>query len=187
MANPIITPAPSPTLATVSRPALLADGSDAAFRRLIHGMLSYTHHVETVRDGFATLIGVTGIQYVLLMSVQRLQASGGISVSDVATWMRRSGAFITIEAGKLVQAGLIEKAADRQDRRRVLLRLTADGASRLASLAPRQQQLNDTLFEALDAAEFTALASLMEKLLPCGRRAADLIDYIVKQPDDRAA
>jgi DNA-binding MarR family transcriptional regulator len=180
-------PAPEPHLRTASRPELLPDGTDVAFRKMIHALLSFANHTETVRDGFGALIGITGVQYEVLMSVQRLQGTAGISVGDVAAWMRRSGAFITIEAGKLVRDGLLEKAADPKDRRRVLLRLTRLGQARLATLAPDQARVNDVLFETLSAKDFAAFSRILEQLLPCGRRATDLIAFLQKDRVNRAA
>ena len=165
--------------ATVSRADLLVGGSDAAFRRMIHAMLSFSRNVITVRDGFGTLIGVSGVQYELLMSVQRLQGGAGVAVGEVAGWMQRSGAFITIESGKLVAAGLLHKNADPTDRRRMLLRLTAEAEARLAALAPVQAEVNDALFDALNARNFARFAQLVDMLLPCGVRAATMIrDHI---------
>ena len=159
---------------TVSRPELLVGGSDAAFRRMIHALLSYTHHVETVRDGFGVLLGISGVQYELLMSVQRLQETKGVPVGQVAGWMQRSGAFVTIESGKLVRNGWLEKRIDPADRRRALLRLTAQARARLDALAPVQAEINDALFSALSAREFATLSRLLAKLLPCGAQAAAL-------------
>lgn len=169
-------PAPDPALNTISRAVLLADGTDAAFRRMIHMLLSFTHLVEAVRDGFGALIGISGIQYEILMSVQRMQEARGISVGEVASWLQRSGAFITIESGKLARAGWLEKRADQDDRRRVLLHLTKLAESRLAALAPVQAEINDLLFEQMTSPDLARLSSLLQRLLPCGRRALDRIE-----------
>jgi MarR family transcriptional regulator, organic hydroperoxide resistance regulator len=178
--------AAEPALATVSRPALLVDGGDGAFRAMIHALLSFSHHVESVRDGFGALIGVSGAQYEVLMSVQRLQGSRGVAVGDVAAWMQRSGAFITIEAGKLVRLGLVEKTVDARDRRRVLLRLTQAAHARLAALAPTQVAANDQLFAALETRDFAALSRTLERLLPCGAAAAALMGTIAKEGKNTA-
>src|SRR3954463_15750819 len=89
--------APPPT---VSRPALLVEGSDAEFRGLIHDLIAYGHRLDTCRDAFAAIVGISGAQYEILMLVSR--AAGLLSVGEVATRLHRSGAFITIEANKLV-------------------------------------------------------------------------------------
>src|SRR5438552_18765782 len=105
---------------TISRPALLVEGSDAEFRGLIHDLIAYGHRLDTCRDAFAALVGMSGAQYEILMLVSR--AAGLLSVGEVAARLHRSGAFITIEANKLVARGILEKVSDPADGRRVLLR-----------------------------------------------------------------
>src|SRR6476659_7331821 len=109
--------------ATVSRPALLVEGSDAEFRGLIHDLIAYGHRLDTCRDAFATIVAISGAQYEILMLVSR--AAGLLSIGEVAARLHRSGAFITIEANKLVASGILEKVADPADGRRVLLRANA--------------------------------------------------------------
>ena len=55
--------------------------------------------------------------------------------------MLQSGACTTIEIGKLVERGLLEKSADQKDRRRVRVRLTENVRKALAGVAPQQRQL----------------------------------------------
>src|SRR3954467_517793 len=104
---------------TVSRPALLVDGSDAEFRGLIHDLIAYGHRIDACRDAFAAIAGVSGAQYEILMLVSRAE---GLSIGEIAARMHRSGAFITIEANKLVERGILVKASDPQDGRKVLLK-----------------------------------------------------------------
>src|SRR5438067_13388632 len=85
---------------TVSRPALLVAGSDAEFRGLIHDLIAYGHRLDACRDVFAAIIGLSGVQYEILMLVSR---ADGLSIGEVAGRLHRSGAFITIEANKLAE------------------------------------------------------------------------------------
>src|SRR5216684_2747187 len=106
-------------LLTVTRPALLVDGSDGEFRTLIHRSMSFSRWVSTIRDGFGALIGISGVQYEIMILVSRLQGAEGITVGDLSIALHLSGAFTTIESGKLVDRGLLEKSTDLRDRRRV--------------------------------------------------------------------
>ena len=45
-----------------------------------------------------------------------------VPVVDVAQYIRRSGAFVTLESTKLVNLGFLEKLNDSADGRRVLLK-----------------------------------------------------------------
>src|SRR3981189_3661599 len=119
----------------VSRPALLVGGWDSEFRGLIHDLIAYGHRLDACRDAFAALVGLSGGQYEILMLASR---AGGLSIGEVAGRLHRSGAFITIEANKLVERGILEKASDPADGRRVLLKNTSKSLHLLESLAPLQ-------------------------------------------------
>ena len=127
---------------TVSRAALLARGSDEEFRGLIHALIAYGHQRDACRDAFAAIAGISGAQYEILMLVSR---ADGLSVGEVAARMHRSGAFITLEANKLVAAGILEKASDPADGRRVLLRMKEKSVQLLERMAPYQRRVNDVL------------------------------------------
>ena len=166
---------------TVSRPELLIDGSDAEFRSFVHGMLAFAARLEGVRSGFAGIIGLTGIQYTILISVNHLEHHGGVSVGMVAEHLHVSGAFVTIETGKLLKLGLLTKRPDRKDRRRVCLSVTTKGSELLKTLAPTQVQVNDALFEFLDAPQFRQFRGLVDEMTACGDRAVALLGYLSKQ------
>jgi DNA-binding MarR family transcriptional regulator len=169
-----------PRLLTVSRPDLLVDGSDAKLRNVIHRLHSHGQVMEKLAGGFGRLYGVSGVQHQIMTAVQRLQGTEGVAVVDVAEYIRRSGAFVTIESGKLVASDLLEKMSDATDGRRVLLRLTREGHKRLADLAPVQRRINDMLFASLDRDRFLQLAMLLEDLLPNAEHAADMLELINK-------
>ena len=158
-----------PVPLTVSRPALLAEGSDAQFRQLIHDLIAYGHRLDACRDAFAAIVGVSGAQYEILMLVSR---ADGLSVGEVAARLHRSGAFITLEANRLVERGILRKSSDPDDGRRVLLSTTPKGLGLVERLAPYQRSINDVLFECLDARRFAQLRALARDLVACGDRAA---------------
>ncbi len=160
---------------TVSRRSLLVNGSDAAFRDLIHDLIAYGHRLDACRDAFAQRVGVTGAQYEILMLVSRAE---GLSVGEVAARLHRSGAFITIESSRLVARGILEKAADPADGRRMLLRPNARSRLLLQSLAPTQRRINDVLFACLDAKRFRALRRLARDLVACGDRAVAQVESL---------
>ena len=169
---------PSLPPATVSRPALLVDGSDAEFRGLIHDLIAYGHRLDACRDAFAAIAGISGVQYEILMLVSR---AAGLSVGEVAARLHRSGAFITIEANKLGSRGILEKRSDPADGRRVLLQCTARGQALLERMAPYQRRINDVLFERLDARRFAQLRTLARDLVSSGDRAVALLDFMLHE------
>ena len=190
-------PKPKRDAATVSRPELLIEGSDSEFRGLVHDLMAFAHHIEACRDGFGAIVGLSGVQYEIFMAVRRFrsaqgaQAPAGISVGQVAARLHRSGAFITLEVNKLVAKGILAKADDPADGRRVLLSISKSGEALGRTLAPVQQQINDVLFACLDRRRFDKLRVLASELVGCGDRATALIDFLVSNhqtgADSRAA
>jgi len=172
-------PPPHPPL-TASRPALLAKGSDDAFRGLIHDLIAYGHRLDACRDAFAAIVGISGAQYEILMLVSRAE---GLSVGEVAARLHRSGAFITIEANKLVERGILGKTSDPKDGRRVLLRSTSRSFELLKTLAPYQVRINDVLFERLDARRFRELRALARDLVESGDRAVAMLELLMHEAE----
>jgi len=54
---------------TVSRPELLVQGSDRAFRSLVHGLFGFFARHEAIRSGHGARIGLVGIEYTVLISI----------------------------------------------------------------------------------------------------------------------
>ena len=171
--------APRPPL-TVSRSALLAQGSDAEFRGLIHDLIAYGHKLDACRDAFAAIAGISGAQYEILMLVSR---ADGLSVGEVASRLHRSGAFITIEANKLAERGILEKGSDPGDGRKVLLKTASKGQELLEHLAPYQRRINDVLFEFVDAKRFRELRALAAQLVGRGDRAVAMLDLLIQEAE----
>jgi len=165
---------------TVSRPALLAQGSDAEFRGLIHDLIAYGHKLDACRDAFAAIAGISGAQYEILMLVSR---ADGLSVGEVAARLHRSGAFITVEANKLAERGILEKGSDPGDGRKVLLQTTSKGQALLERLAPYQRRINDVLFEFVDARRFRELRALATELVARGDRAVSMLDQLIQEAE----
>jgi DNA-binding MarR family transcriptional regulator len=102
-------------------------------------------------------LGVTGGQASLLFTIQ---ARPGIGVRDLAVVERMSAAGMSKYVGRLEAAGLVEREASTADRRRVGLRVSAEGervlrsvkSRRTAWLAARLRELNDDELAAIDAA-----------------------------------
>jgi DNA-binding MarR family transcriptional regulator len=163
---------------TVSRAALLARGSDDEFRRLIHDLIAYGHKLDACRDAFAAIAGISGAQYEILMLVSRAE---GLSIGEIAARLHRSGAFITLEANKLAERGILDKASDPQDGRRVLLKNAARGFELLERMAPYQRRVNDVLFEPLDAKRFRELRALAAELVGQGDRAVAMLELLLQE------
>ncbi|RKR31315.1 MULTISPECIES: MarR family transcriptional regulator [Paraburkholderia] len=157
---------------TVTHPACLIDGSDAEFRHLVNGLLPFAARLLSVRDGFGSLVGLTGVQYSLLRAVSHLSAGEEVTVVKLAEHLHLSGAFVTVETNKLKQMGLVEKEANPEDKRKVRLTVTSAGSSLLDQLLPTQQEINDVLFEGITRTEFKVLCAMVDRLVVNGDQAA---------------
>jgi DNA-binding MarR family transcriptional regulator len=157
---------------------LLVDGSDAEFRDFILDMIAYGHRLDACRGAFAAIAGVSAAQYEILMLVSR---ADGVSVGEVAARLHRSGAFITIEANKLVERGVLAKAPDPDDGRKVRLQVTRKSREILERLAPYQVRINDVLFGHLSPKRFRELRALVREQLSAGDRAAALLGFLLQE------
>lgn len=177
----------TPRRPTVSKPQLLVDGSDSAFRSFIHDFLAFSAIVSDIRAGFGERLGMTGIGYTTLISIAYLQGRSGVGVNAIAEHLHLSGAFITTEVAKLVRAGLVHKGVNAKDKRRVLLTVTPAGRKLLNELVVVQAPVNDTLFDCLSAAEFVQLGNMLARLVPCGVRALSLLSYLTESQEGEGA
>lgn len=150
---------------TVNDPALLVEGSDARFRRLIYDLYSFSTRLDKLRGAISRTVGLTGRQYHILLVVAELGGGPPVTVNKVAEALRTSAAFVTKETGALIRAGLMDKAANPKDRRAVMLRLTAKGEAAIDALAPALRTINDDLFANIGAGAFRALAETMARLV----------------------
>ena len=178
-----------PAELTISKPELMVNGQDVAFRTFLHDFLAFSARVNQIRARFGEIIGITGTAYTTLISIAFLQAEGddeelGVGVNRVAQHLHLSGAFVTLEVAKLVAAGLVRKRTNMKDRRRVLLTITAKGRKALNDLAPIQRPVNDALFDSLDKADFKQMKEQMAQLVSCGERALALLEFMIR---DKAA
>lgn len=168
---------------TISRPELLVNGSDAEFRKLVHNLFGFFALHERIRSGHARTIGLAGVEYTVLISILHLSAKGEVNVKTVADHLHLSGAFITTTTRKLLQLGLIHKAANVVDRRRVALTVSRKGRAALENLAPVQRRINDVEFGCLGREDFRTLNGLLERLIQCGDRAVALQNYLQQNAD----
>lgn len=169
---------------TITRPEMLADGSDAAFRQLVHDLLAFSSQLQDIRASFGAHIGLTGIQYTLLISIRQLNEGEGVGVKTVAEHLSLSSSFVTIETKKLIARGLLDKRTDAEDRRRVRMSVSAKGEALLSELRPLQQQVNDALFQSLDHDGFDRLRKMASELKEDAAKALRLSHFLSRADDN---
>jgi DNA-binding MarR family transcriptional regulator len=152
---------------SATRMELLDEGgaTDHRFRQLLHDFSTLGASLELARAHLASLIGLTSPQYNILMILANHQNAGGIRVSDVAKSLHVTTAFVTGEAGRLEQSGLIHKLPNPKDGRGVLLRLTPASEALVQRVGLARQRVNDHLFGSLTAREFRELSRTLAKMI----------------------
>jgi MarR family transcriptional regulator, organic hydroperoxide resistance regulator len=156
---------------TVSRPALLEQGSDERFRRLVYDLLTVSSRMTVVREHLGSLMSMSAPQYSLLMAIGQFQGDRGVGVTEIARLLHVSGAFVATETGKLAQAGLVTKRANPKDGRAVLLSLTRAGRALIERSSGEIRAINDIFFGALTPSAFAAASAAMAALVRGSARA----------------
>jgi DNA-binding MarR family transcriptional regulator len=168
---PLAGPAGFPPL-TVSREALLRNGSDRAFRILVDQLLTFGVELRKAREALAQALGVTPPQYRILMAIARHTGPEAISVSEVAESLCVSLPFVVKQTRLLMDNGRLVKRIDASDRRRVQLILTRRSIQAIGKLASVQVGVNDTLFGSLSRKDVEILSRLLAGLIASAQKLA---------------
>jgi DNA-binding MarR family transcriptional regulator len=163
---------------TTSRPELLSDGGDESFRTFVHDLLAFGGRLREVRDSLASLVGLSGPSYTILISIARLGARDEVRVTSLVHHLNVSQPFVSAEVHKLVAAGLVDKAPSVTDGRSVSLSVTAAGRERLESLAPQQREINDLVFRGLTATVFGDMRHAVARLVEDAGRGLELAEEL---------
>ncbi|WP_156527734.1 MarR family winged helix-turn-helix transcriptional regulator [Bradyrhizobium stylosanthis] len=135
---------------TISRAALMVDGSDTLVRSITHQHFVLSGLLDTIRGGFASLVGLSSFQYVLMQAVGRFSDQAW-TVRSISREMHVTDAYASVEIADLVKQGYLAKVVNPDDRRVSFLELTDKGVSSLSAIAPIQQMVNDALYGHLNS------------------------------------
>ncbi|MEH2500458.1 DNA-binding MarR family transcriptional regulator [Bradyrhizobium sp. AZCC 1678] len=165
-------------LLTASKPELLDKDGDRTLRGLLYDYFAFGRSLEAARETFASFVGLSPTQYLILIAIKNSTAEEPMGVNQVAERLYLSGAFVTNEINKLVSDGLIEKTPHPGDGRRVQLALTQHGVRRLIRLAALQRPVNDALFGMLTREDFKVLSQLLSRLASNADSALKLAEHV---------
>ncbi len=162
----------------ISSPELLTGGSDDEFRQVVYLFVKVLGRFMTCREAFGEAINLTGSQFAVLVGVAYRQGEGGVTVKELARYVHLAPTHVTTEVGRLHRRGLLVKKAGTEDRRSVLVSLTAQGEATVAAVAPLVRRINDILFGGVTATEFAAAHATFAKL-------ARNSEYVLAELKDR--
>jgi|SRR5215831_4324422 len=154
---------------SVSAPHLLRAGSDHVFQKVVFDLFTISARIERVRVHFASRAGISGPQYSVLRAVASLQGNAGVSIGVVAEHLQVTSSFIAAQSSLLMQRGFLEKNEDTSDRRFSRLSLTPRGRHLVREIVDGVRPINDMFFGRLERNEFSALSTIMAKLVSSSR------------------
>lgn len=134
----------------ILNPELVADDLRPVFLRLARELRKETEQ-----------LGVTARQATLLWLVKR---SPGLSLAELAAEEGISPPALSGHVDRLERAGLIDRVRSSEDRRRVGLRLTDDGARLLRRVRARRTTWLAERLRALDPSELEAIEAAIPAL-----------------------
>ncbi len=131
--------------------------------RLWLRMLATNRLVETrtrrlLQDRFATTLP----RFDLMAQLER--APGGLKMGELSRRMMVTGGNVTGITDLLEREGLVERVPDPDDRRAILVRLTAAGRRGFAAMAAEHERWIVESFGELSQREMAAMASLLARL-----------------------
>ncbi len=145
---------------------------------MVHDVMAFASGMQQNRARLAASIGLSGPQYMMLFAIAQHQGEDGYGIIQLADYLRLSGAFVTIEVNKLVDARLVRKRPNTVDRRRVVLTITPKAQELLQKVTLLQRPSNDTIFGRLSREDFETLRRIIAQLLEASDHSLKLIDFL---------
>ena len=124
----------------------------AAFRHAVRRYLAFA-------EAGARSVGLTSQQHQALLAIKAQAVSRPVSIGDLAAELLIKHHSAVELVGRLEKAGFTQRSADVEDRRRVLVSLTASGEGVLAALSVKTLQELRVI-----APAFSGLLGQLEKL-----------------------
>ncbi len=160
-----------------SRAEVLDRDGDHTLRRTIHNLFSAGSMLEELRVIMGESLGITGVQYQILMVIARLQQGTGVAIKDVAIQLRVVPSHVTVEVGKMATRGFVEKLPNEADGRSVLLALTDKGINAIEQVTPFTRKVNDGLFGGFSRQNFLTLGALLDQFVSNAEMTLATADY----------
>jgi DNA-binding MarR family transcriptional regulator len=114
---------------------------------------------------FAARIGKQGLTPTQFAALAKIHDEGTVSQNKLGRLTAMDPATMQGVIARLLDRGLIARAADAQDRRRTLLRLTPEGRAAFTDAAVNGKIISRETLAPLDARERVAFLRLLAKLI----------------------
>ncbi|WP_206936020.1 MarR family winged helix-turn-helix transcriptional regulator [Roseococcus thiosulfatophilus] len=139
----------------VSAPGYSLDASAGHMLRRAH------QRYQSMFQECAAGLGLTGPQFAALL---RLSEMGRVTQNHLGRLAAMDSATVQGVVRRLVDRGLVQAEADRQDRRTRILTITEAGAELLRAAQEAGRRANDSVLAPLSAAERRQLLSMLRRV-----------------------
>ncbi|GAB4145352.1 MAG: hypothetical protein OHK0017_04850 [Patescibacteria group bacterium] len=107
----------------------------------------------------------TNISYVQFLILITIQENPEFKLEQIGDWVNLTKSAVSQQIEKLVQASLLNRTENPQDRREKKLKLTVSGHAELEKAKEICNQLSENLFESLSPADRKSLNNLLNNLI----------------------
>jgi DNA-binding MarR family transcriptional regulator len=167
---------------SVSHDAMLLEGSDEKFRRVLFLSRLFADRLTTFREAIARVIALSGNQYAILLAIAHAQGDGGVTVRDVARYTLMASTHVTTQVGALIRKGIVRKQPNGEDGRSVLLTLTPKGEQAMQRIASVRREFNDAFFVGIERSSLLAAEAFLEQVATNSERALPLLEHAQVKP-----
>src|SRR5260370_2247473 len=164
MNRPLEKQVSSPVLAKNSDQAQPSAKNQDIVRRFTWEIASINVHLQELRYFWAKTLGISPTQWMILMALADLDRGEGVPVKVVSKMLHVDPSFVTTQSKLLEKKGFMRRKTSQDDARVVQMSLTDKSYKHIASLASRQEALNDFIFAEFGDRELTELTAKLTSL-----------------------
>jgi len=141
------------------------DYIDPVHEAVMARLMILSRHLTSAREAAHSSAGLPRPSFKILLTLRRLGPPYAASPSELAEALGLSRGALSVRLGPLEDAGLISRTVDRDDRRRVQVRLTAAGRRAFDRHAKHEGRDEAALLSVLSPADQRRLADLLRELV----------------------
>lgn len=138
---------------------------DPLHEAIVARLMRIHRHLASAREDASTTDGLPRSAFKILLTLRRMGPPYTSTPSELAERLGLSRGALSSRLAPLEDDGLITRTVDRDDRRRVHVRLTAAGSRAFAAQAGREGAQEASLLSALPRAGQEQLADLLRELV----------------------
>lgn len=122
-------------------------------------------HIDAELEVLFAQHGIGGPSFAVLVTLTRLGAASGVPQRRLMDELGLTSGTISVRVDRLVDAGLVERRPDLEDRRNALVLLTDRGRELIEGIIPAHLDNERRMLAALSDSERETLADLLRRLL----------------------